>query len=178
VAGEWPPVVMLFVLVAQRITGEKTFTDGSLDRGLCLLAGIDPAPTLDDLRAVCREADSTDFSNFHNAVLRIAAGHRLAFLDAEKTTNPDLDSTIATVTCLLLRMWARWLHGFSDSSLEFLIDSFLRRPGRIYAEKDFLLVELERRSLDVVLEMAGYFADLERVPWLPGKRIKFSLKGS
>ena len=177
-AGEWPPVVMLFVLVAHRIVGDVAFIDGRLEPGLCLLTGMEPAPRLDDLRAVWREAEAADYSNFHNAVLRIAAGHRLDFLDLEETNSPNLDRTIAAVTCLLLRMWARWLRGFSDSSQEFLIDSFFRRPGRIYAAKDFLLVELDQRPLDVVMEMAGYLADLELVPWLPGKRIKFSLKES
>jgi hypothetical protein len=75
-------------------------------------------------------------------------------------------------------MWAHWLRGFSSSSVTFLADSFIRRRGRIYVDKDVILVELEQRPLDVVMEMTGYLADLERVPWLPGKRIKFVLRGS
>jgi len=192
VKSEWPGVVMLFVLVAQRIAGDDTFVGGRLERGLCLLAGIDPAPTSDDLRAVWRVAETADYSNFQKALMRIAEGQRL--IDAEddtgrvigdcqsleqgKTGNPNLDQTVAMVTSLLLRMWARWLRGFSASSISFLVENFIRRSGRLYAEKDTLLIELKQGPLDLVMEMAGYFADIERVPWLPGKRIKFLRKGS
>lgn len=101
----------------------------------------------------------------------------LETLDHGQMGNPHLDLTIAIVACLLLRMWARWLRGFSTSSVAFLIENFVRRSGTLLVAKDALHVELERRPLDVVIEMAGYLADLERIPWLPGRRIKFSLKG-
>jgi hypothetical protein len=192
VTGDWPQLVMLFILVAHSIAGEKAFVDGSLERGLCLLAGLDRAPTLAELQAVWCEAETVDYSNFQKALLQIAAAHRVIDEDQDfatitgewqtgsegSTGNPNLDRTTTFLTCLLLKMWAHWLRGFSTSSVTFLVDSFIRRRGRIYAEKDFLLVELEQRPLDVVMEMAGYLADLERVPWLPGKRIKFVLRGS
>jgi hypothetical protein len=102
----------------------------------------------------------------------------LESLDHGQMDNPHLDLTISIVACLLLRMWARWLRGFSTSSVAFLIENFVRRSGALHVAKDALHVDLERRPLDVVIEMAGYLADLERIPWLPGRRIKFSLKGA
>lgn len=183
VTGEWPPGVMLFILIAHRIAGEKAFVNGSLDRGLCLLAGLDQEPTLAELDAVWRDAETADFSGFQKALLDVAIGQRLVYTDQdqdqdqEKTQNINLDETTTTLTRLLLRMWARWLRGFADSSDDFLLDNFIRRRGRIYAGKDVILVELEQRPLDVVMEMAGYLADLERIPWLPDKRIKFALRG-
>jgi hypothetical protein len=133
-----------------------------------------------------------DQSNFQEALLQIAVAQRVIDADHDIATiagegemvgeghtgNPSLDRTTTFVTCLLVKMWARWLRGFSTSSSAFLIDNFIRRPGRIYDQKDVIVIEFERRSLDVVIEMAGYLADLERVPWLPGKRIKFALRGS
>jgi hypothetical protein len=135
---------------------------------------------LDEVHSVWREAETVDLSNFQKALLEIAVGHRLIDedLDHANTEEPNLDLTTTRLTSLLLRMWARWLRGFSDASVDFLLDNFIRRTGRLYVDKELLFVELERRPLDVVLEMAGYLADLERVPWLPGKRIKFSLAGS
>jgi hypothetical protein len=188
VKSQWPPVVMLFILVAYRISGAKAFVDGKLDPGLCLLAGMDRAPGLDDLHAVWREAEMVDQSDFQKALLRIAAGQRLIeedediasilgdsqILDHAQTGNPQLDLTTTIVTCLLLRMWARWLRGFSTSTVDFVVENFILRPGRLYAEKDVIHIELERRGLDLVVEMAGYFADIERVPWL-GKRIEFKV---
>ena len=189
VKGEMPPVVMLFILVAYRIFGGRAFVNEELEPALCLLAGIERAPTFCELQAVWRETETMDL---HQSLRQMAEGHRLIEPDQDlasitgelgaveegQTGYPQLDQTIAILACLLLRMWSRWLRGFSDSSLAFIVDNFIRRQGRLYSEKDVILVELERRPLDLVMEMAGYLADLERVPWLPGKRIKFSFKGS
>jgi hypothetical protein len=40
-----------------------------------------------------------------------------------------------------------------------------------------LWVEIERRPLDIVIEMAGYTADLERVAWLGGRSVRFRVMG-
>lgn len=90
---------------------------------------------------------------------------------------PDLDLSLNIVACMLLRMWSAWLRGFSASSIPFLLESFVRRRGRLYMVGDGLMIELERRPLDVVLEMAGYLEDLENIPWRPGGRVKFQLRG-
>jgi hypothetical protein len=247
--------VMLFLALALRLNGEKAFVNERLDPGLCLLAGMEEPPTLEDLRATWSNSENKDHEGLQKLLLRIAAGQRLlepatmhvfrvslsnsqqalvaadesesvwplarvidsehdvagiisdwqtawedatgvapqvivdecengAFraaletLDHGQMDNPHLDLTISIVACLLLRMWARWLRGFSTSSVAFLIENFVRRSGTLRTGKDALHVELERRPLDVVIEMAGYLADLERIPWLPGRRIKFSLKGA
>jgi hypothetical protein len=99
-----------------------------------------------------------------------------AALGQGRLGTPDADSTLALLTCVLLRLWARWLGRFSSSSIPYLLENFIRRGGRLHAGRDCLLIELERRSLDIVLEMAGYVAELERVPWLDGGRVRFSLR--
>lgn len=98
-------------------------------------------------------------------------------LEQGQTGRPDLDLTIAIVTCLLLRIWARWLRGFSTSSVSFLVEKFMRRPGRLRLYRDGLVVELERGPLDIVIEMAGYLCELDQVPWIPGGRVRFLLRG-
>lgn len=89
----------------------------------------------------------------------------------------DAQITMALLSTVVLRVWARWLRQFSGSSVPYLIDNFIRRPGRVVTGKSAITVELERRPLDMVMEMAGYTAPLERVPWLGGKSVHFRIEG-
>jgi hypothetical protein len=90
---------------------------------------------------------------------------------------PEVDLTMALAAAALLRMWARWLRQFADSSVPYLLDNFIHRRGRVSLDDDTLWVEIERRPLDIVIEMAGYTADLERVAWLGGRSVRFRLVG-
>ncbi len=109
---------------------------------------------------------------------RAALLEAMGSLQQGQTGNPDLDLTTTIVACLLLRVWSRWLRGFSASSVPFLIDNFVRRRGRLLARADELFVELERHPLDLIVEMAGYLFDVEHVPWLSGGRVKFLQRGA
>ncbi len=91
---------------------------------------------------------------------------------------PDTDVPLSLLVIVLLRVWARWLQRFSESSVPYLLENFIRRPGLIRLGKDGILVEMENRSLDVVLEMAGYTADIEAAPWLGESRVRFQIRGS
>jgi hypothetical protein len=77
----------------------------------------------------------------------------------------------------LLRLWSRWLRQFSESSVPYLLDQFIRRPGRLSASPAGVWVELEPRPLDIVIEMAGYLTPLEGVPWLGGRTVHFRIAG-
>lgn len=283
-AGELPRSVALLLSLSLHLCGEATVTDGLLDGGLCLLAGLKERPTLDALRAYWSGSDASDHTRFQAALLNVAAGQRLlqpsvmhlfrVGLESNKTVlvagdesallwplgrvvetdaeieaaiiewlgvwedatgvrpllvvdelvsisddlrgergvtvalpeqeelrvahgtgragllaafaalghgrldMPDADSTLSLVTCVLLRLWARWLGRFSSSSVPYLLENFIRRRGAVYVDRDGLLIELERGALDIVLEMAGYVAELERVPWFDGGRVRFRLRES
>jgi hypothetical protein len=97
----------------------------------------------------------------------------LGALNQRRLDLPDVDLTMCLAAAALLRMWARWLSGFADSSIPFLLDNFIDRHGRVRLSDDALLVEIGRRPLDIVIEMAGYTADLERVAWLGGRSLRF-----
>ncbi|HXS01850.1 MAG TPA: hypothetical protein VN724_14835, partial [Pyrinomonadaceae bacterium] len=99
-------------------------------------------------------------------------------LRESKLGGSETDLPLAIVAYMLLRMWSFWLRGFSSSSIPFLLENFVRRRGRVHVVDEGLLIELERRPLDIVLRMAGYLDDLERVPWLDGGRIKFQVRGN
>ncbi|MCI0584214.1 MAG: hypothetical protein L0227_15240 [Chloroflexi bacterium] len=82
-----------------------------------------------------------------------------------------LDTALTSIS--LIRAWARWLPGFAGSSVPYLLDGLLRRAGRIRRDPSGLVVELEPRALDVVLEMAGYLADVVAYPAVTGSAVRF-----
>lgn len=101
----------------------------------------------------------------------------LQTLDATCLGLPEADLTIALTATVILRLWARWLRQFANSSVAYLLDNFIRRAGNIVVSDDMLIVELESRPLDVVLDMAGYTSDLERIPWLGNRHLRFEIRG-
>lgn len=92
--------------------------------------------------------------------------------------NPEAEFSMALVAIAVLRTWARWLRQFAGSSVPYLLDSFIRRPGQINFNNGALIARMESRPLDIVLEMAGYTAELENVAWLKHRRIQFNMKGA
>jgi hypothetical protein len=86
---------------------------------------------------------------------------------------PDVDLTVGLTSLSLLRVWGRWLGRFAESTAPYVLEQFIRRRGRIHVETAGLIAALEPRSLDVVLEMAGYLEPLEAVPWLGNRRLRF-----
>lgn len=86
---------------------------------------------------------------------------------------PDL--TIGLAATALLRGWCRWLRNFGDSSVPYLLSQFIHRSGAVTARPDGLLVELAPLPLDVMLEISGYTAAIERVPWLDGGSVRFRM---
>lgn len=108
---------------------------------------------------------------------RAALSAALAALNGVRLGLPGADLSVALAACSLLRLWARWLKPFSASSVPYLLENFMHRRGRLYASRDALLVELECGPLDIVIETAGYLAELEHVQWLGGRRLRFRLRG-
>ena len=82
---------------------------------------------------------------------------------------PGPDLLVELMASGLVRLWARWLRGFSAASVPYLLDELVRRPGLVCRDGTGVYVELDPRPLDVVLEIAGYIGDLSAGP-LPGER--------
>lgn len=87
--------------------------------------------------------------------------------------DPETDLCLSLTAIVLLRLWARWLTRFNNSSPDYLLDHFIRRSGLVQNEADSLVVGLDSRPLDLILEMAGYLAELDRVPWLGSSKLRF-----
>lgn len=88
------------------------------------------------------------------------------------------EAQLARCACLLVRAWACWLPGMSAARTPFLLERCVRRLGTVRVQDHQLFVELAPAPLDVVLQMAGYYAPLERVPWLGDRAISFSVGGA
>jgi hypothetical protein len=100
----------------------------------------------------------------------------LQALDHSLLGAAEADLVLALTSIALLRLWARWLRQFANSSVPYLLENFIRRRGRLHTTPDSITVELDPRPLDIVMHMAGYTAELENVAWL-GRRVRFQIKG-
>jgi hypothetical protein len=87
----------------------------------------------------------------------------------------DADLTLDLTALALLRIWAAWLGGMAGASAPYLLEQFIRRPGTISVRADAISVELAPRPLDVVLQLAGYLADIEQTAWLQRRRVSFRI---
>jgi hypothetical protein len=106
-----------------------------------------------------------------------AGGAGLGALAAGGLGRADVDLTLALYAAGLVRVWARWLRNLGGSSLPYLLQHFVRRPGRVCRDDEGFRIELEPRPLDVVLQLSDYLAPLASVPWLDGQRVRFALRG-
>jgi hypothetical protein len=150
----------------------------------CRRSGIDPAALLRDVVALWSGAHPDDQGLL--AVVRLLAGEPrdpivdLPWLDelggeAEPADllalrGASFDSSRAALEELavrVLRHWTAWLRGFSTSSIPFVLDAFVRRPGVVLrSDNGGLVVRLEPRAHDVVLELSGYLDPFRPVwPW-------------
>jgi hypothetical protein len=120
---------------------------------------------------------SVDAGKTHHQV-RDGLTRSLTALFHRLLDNPEAELSLALIAIAVLRTWARWLRRFESSSVPYLLDSFIRRRGRIFSRLDAVIVEVESRPLDIVLEMAGYTSDLQSVTWLGHRRVHMEKKGA
>lgn len=129
------------------------------------------------LRLVAVPLGSAGFDTRPASRLGEGVRHALASLGSPGTGKRDADLTVSLVATSLLRIWARWLRGFGESSVSYLLQSLVRRSGVLFRDGEGLRVVMEPRPLDVVLDMAGYLDDLA-VPEIGIQRIRFIVEPS
>jgi hypothetical protein len=88
---------------------------------------------------------------------------------------PLADLTLTAAAQATVRAWARWLGTFHDAGTGYLLSLFVRRPGRVFPDDGGLLVELEPRPADVILQAAGYLDPVEPFPGSGDPRVRFRL---
>jgi hypothetical protein len=99
-----------------------------------------------------RFARVTDDRLLAVALARLLAGRGL--------TSPT-ELTMSVTGLALVRVWGWWLPGVGRSSLPYLLDHFILRPGTVSRDGDEVRVILERRQLDAVLELSGALASID-----------------
>lgn len=89
--------------------------------------------------------------------------------------DPLADATLTAAAQAGVRAWARWLKQFHAAGSGYLLGQFVRRPGRVYRDGPGLLVELDPRPVDVVLQLSGYFDPIDPVPGSGDPAVRFRL---
>jgi len=112
-------------------------------------------------RWVGRWADATGVTLGPDAPEEGGAAAAFAAVGRGRLGLADPDLTLDLLAVALLRVWARWLPGFEGSSIPYLVSNLVRRDGLVHRGGDELVVQLERRPLDVLLELAGYTGALD-----------------
>jgi hypothetical protein len=184
----YPDAGTVLLALALRWAGEAGSSHDRADPGLAVLDGHDGAVPLQTLRQQWAATPPERHRRWQET-LGAALGQppppdpaeheeALAALRHGQLGLPEADAALGCTAAALLRHWARWLRGFSTSSVPYLLDNFVRRPGRIVPLDDDLLVELEPRPLDPVLELAGYTDELDLRGLLGRQRLRFRMEGS
>ena len=155
--------------------------EGNLkDTNSLLVTDTPPAEeqALRDLSAVYQSGDERLVS----ALSALSANAQLSSTALMPSPQPllgqaDWDLTLALTANGLLRLWARWLRGFGELSAPYLLEQFIRRPGRLLITAGRVTVELEPRPLDIVLHLSGYLAPLQ-ASWLGERTLHFEIRGA
>lgn len=85
----------------------------------------------------------------------------------------EADLTVGLIAISLMRLWARWLRQFADSSISYLSANLIAHAGHLLIDDNAIVVEMEPKPLDMVLEMAGYLDEIEHIPWFENRRVCF-----
>jgi hypothetical protein len=164
--------------LAIRIGGSRVWTDGRLDPGAALWAGIEPAEAVGCLSRL----EILDRDKFNAALFDLISAQRLIQADEEPAFNaepqslpcsPTTEAMLDRTAAFLLRAWARWLPGLAGSSVPYLLRNFIHCPGMIEVGELVIEVRMAGLPLAVVLKMAGYLGDCPAAPWLGTRAVRF-----
>jgi hypothetical protein len=131
-----------------------------------LLAGTDAPASAPVLASAWEAVPEGAHADWRRAIDELAAAHHVAPLSDAADV---LDATAEAV----VRIWARWLRGFERSSVQYLLDELVLRPGVVTIDPQRVTVELARRPLDTLLEVAGYLRPIEALPGVADRRVDF-----
>lgn len=161
------------------VISPSAWSNNSLEAGAAAWCGIEP----ENVDTNLSELESLNREQFLTIVHEIVAGQHL--VDDSRVHEPIAHvahpSSAATIEMLeqlchsLLATWGRWLPGLGNSSSNYMLDNFIRRPGTITVGHRQITVELERRPLDEVLKLSGYLDQTLPVPWLKNRTIDYRL---
>ena len=89
----------------------------------------------------------------------------------------DWQQTFALLADRVASAFAARLRGFRRSSRAFIVERFLKSPGRVIVNDDTIVVRLEANPFWSAAHASGVDTPIDAVPWLGGRRIEFELEG-
>jgi hypothetical protein len=95
-------------------------------------------------------------------------------LASEVRLNVDLDATLTVLANGCYRWLGKQLRGYEKAAPKQLNRLFVATQGFITVTPDELIVRFERRSHNPILREAALDRDRAAVPWLGGRRIRFT----
>jgi hypothetical protein len=156
---------------------------GKLDPGLRQLLGESVPEDVDELKALLSSVGSDALGSFADSLTSVIMAQNPSVISAAPSHDDlaamagppslQLDPNLSRSAACLLIHWARWLRGFERSSVRWLAERALRRPGRLVAAGHRLDVMLPPLPLDVALRRAGYLDALTPPTWLRWREIVF-----
>ncbi|MFQ5888370.1 MAG: hypothetical protein ACE5HY_06705, partial [Candidatus Hydrothermarchaeales archaeon] len=95
---------------------------------------------------------------------------------SKKPEDTDFDTILNITKRLMYMNFSGRLRRFEKSNPEYIFKNFLYRQSEITVSQDIIHIKLSKRPLDVVLRLSGLIEDINRVPWLDNRSIKFTLE--
>jgi len=168
---------VFLLLLAQKIAGHKKFLFEGIDPGLLLFAGYTshPAPGLikDYIQSLTPEINRQFMESLSSAIPEHLNSLKEGLLKTDEFA--DFDAGMAVAARLVYHLFAKRLRRFDRSSPEYLFENFLRRTAQITVEEGLISIRLSPKPLDVVLRLSGLLEDINQVPWLDNRDVKFIL---
>lgn len=159
------------------LDGDPCVVVRQLGDATALIGGID-RPALWPLTQIVREPDEVESTlhRWEQAWSQAIGAEPPSFVRLDDPEPPALalapaigegqqispsELTMIAMGQVLIRAWGQWIPGLGRSSLRYLFDHFIDRPGIVRRERDEIRVTLERRELDAILELSGQLASID-----------------
>jgi len=157
--------------LAQHLLGQDTAST-DLDPGVAVFAGwLDPASANRSiLRAILSSASDEE---------RAELLERLAATSPAKgdTRASDWSKTFDHIGNYLIHELATRIRGFRDATPAFIVNTFLKQPGRICIDEKRIHVTLQPNPFHVAVHLSGVDEPIDAVTWLDNRRLEFQLEG-
>ena len=163
-------VTCCFAGLAQHLLQKNT--DSELDPGVAVFAGwIEPASANRSLlHSILSSASTEDRAEL---LERLATTPSLE----EGTVASDWAATFDHLGNYLLREFASRIRGFRNATPPFIVNTFLKQPGRIVIDDARIHVTLQPNPFHVALHLSGVDEPIDSVTWLDNRRLQFQLEG-
>ena len=154
--------------LAQHLLGKSI--DNHLDPGVAVFAGLlEPASASGSaFHSILSSASNEDRSELLESL-------QLAQVTPEAAS--DWDATFNHLGNVLLQEFASRIRGFRKATPAFIVNNFLKQPGRIVIDDKQIHVTLRPSPFHVALHLSSIDEPIESVPWLDNRCLQFQLEG-